>query len=91
VGADVGADVGDDGLAVAQRQCRGAVAGDDGCVDGVVDFGRRAVAALLIARAVPHCAMFGVGTGGGQVGQVERLAGEVRQEEVDGQAVLGRF
>lgn len=78
-------------MAVAQRQPRGAVAGNNGCEDGVVNFGWGAVAAVLVARAIPRRAVLGVGAGSGQVGQVERLTGEVRQEEFDSQAVLGRF
>ena len=88
--ADVGAEVGDDGLAVAQRHRRGAVAADRDRVDRVVDLCRRAIAALLVARPVPRRAALRVGARRGQVRQVEGLAAELGQGQVDRQAVLGR-
>jgi hypothetical protein len=60
-------------------------------VDCAIDLGRRAVAALLVARAVPGSAVLGVSAVGSQVGEVERLAREVGEGEVDREAALGRF
>ena len=87
---NVGADIRDDSLAVTKCYCRSAVAANSDGVHRVVDFGRRAVSVLLVARAVPGGPVLGVGAVRSEIGQVERLACEVGEGEINSEAVLGR-
>ena len=58
-------------------------------MDGVVDFGRGAISALFVACAVPRGALLGVGAGSGEVGEIEGLASEVGEGEINREAVFG--
>lgn len=84
------ADVGDNGLAVADVERGAAVAADQHGLHRVTDDGGRAVVIVLEARAIPRRARLGVGPGVGQVRKVERLACVGGEREGEGQRRLRR-